>query len=103
MSDNQPYEFKGMPGFALRDLKIIVNSDSIENYPRYWREFAKQLHADIFDLEFKKDQEIYALREVEKAARANIGLMCVNGNHANQGCKACAVSVALKKLDECGK
>lgn len=103
MNENEPYPFKGMLGFALRDLNIWVNSDYIKEYPRYWREFAKQLHADIFDLEFKKDQEIDALREVENAARnAEKDFMQVNDGffkglvppHFLQ------VSLALDKLDE---
>jgi len=45
-------------------------------------------------------KRLEAACEVVEAGRRSLGINCINGRHADEGCKDCALAIALKKYDE---
>jgi hypothetical protein len=66
MTENDPYPGTGELGQAIKDLTLLVmNDDNLKTFPRYWREFASQLFADIIVLK----TEISLLKDPPKKKR----------------------------------
>lgn len=55
---------------------------------------------EAYEKELEKLRSMHDRHEaVVKAGWESLGLMCRNGKHADEGCKACALAVALRACE----